>query len=149
MKCEAKPKGARAYHNPARPDKRGLSPDELPAPSVAIRCFCLECVGWNVADVRRCTGNLVHGKCCLWEHRMGGRRGLSPGKAIRKECLRCTGGSRERVRECPDSRCALWPYRFGANPRTNRRARASFEAGKARQAAVDGQNGSTGSIAEE
>lgn len=128
-----KPLTARQYHNPNRPDKRVLSPEELPPPSVAIRCHCLECVGWNIADVRRCDGNLPTGKCPLWPHRMGGSRGSgSPGKAIHRHCVICMG-STYLVRACESTRCALWPYRFGANPRTNEEARARLEAGTAPQ----------------
>jgi len=132
-----KPLSLKEYHGPDRPDKVLFSADELPAPSVAIRAHCLECLGWNDADVRRCDGELVTGKCPLWELRMGGRRGLRPGKAIRQECLLCMGASKELARECTSTRCALWPYRFGANPRTNRRARARFEAGKPRETDIE------------
>lgn len=122
------------YHPQNRPDKRDLSLDELPAPSVAIRAHCLECVGFRAADVRKCDGNLPHGKCHLWPHRVKTKRGAgSPGKAIRRECLACMGNSPQSVADCPSTRCALWPYRFGANPRTNRQARARFEAARRRQ----------------
>jgi hypothetical protein len=121
----------RTYHGPDRPDKRLLSAEELPAPSVAIRAHCLECLGWELAEVRRCKGDRVGGRCPLWPHRMGGRAGAgSPGKAIRAECLWCMGGQKDAVAECWSPRCALWPYRFGSSPRTNRRARAKFDAGK-------------------
>ena len=132
----AEPLTLTEYHGPDRPDKRRMAVGELPSPSVAIRCHCLECVGWNAAEVRRCSGETQIGKCSLWDHRLGGKRGLKPGKAIRQECVTCMGGSRDEVRGCPDSRCALWPFRFGANPRTNQRARARFGAGKPRQEAM-------------
>jgi len=118
------------YHHPGRPDKRLIPIEQLPPPSVAIRCHCLECVGWNNADVRRCDGNLPTGKCPLWRHRLGNKRGSgSPCRAIHRECVICIGGSRF-VGGCKSTRCALYPYRFGGNPRTNQRARSSFDAGK-------------------
>lgn len=40
---------------------------------LAIRAFCLECVGWNAAEVRRCTGRA----CPLFAYRMGGHPGAS------------------------------------------------------------------------
>lgn len=145
-----KPLSLKQYHGPDRPDKRLLEAGELPAPSVAIRAHCLECLDWNCADVRRCDGKLALGKCPLWEHRMGGKRGLSPSKAIREECLQCMGGSSKYVRECESTRCALWPYRLGASPRTNKKARARFAAAKPREAAVEGKNSpSDGAIEED
>lgn len=39
-------------------------------------------------------------------------------KAIRAKCLDCSENSTE-VRECPALQCPLWPYRFGANPKSS------------------------------
>ena len=44
-------------------------------PSKAIRAHCLECCGWNAAEVARCTAT----ECHLWPYRMGG------GKRAEKE----------------------------------------------------------------
>ena len=41
---------------------------------------------------------------------------LTPLKAIRAKCLDCSGGQPSEVRECPDTECSLYPYRFGKNP---------------------------------
>jgi hypothetical protein len=38
---------------------------------LAIRAFCLECVAWNSAEVRRCTGTA----CPLFAYRLGGHPG--------------------------------------------------------------------------
>ena len=38
---------------------------------LAIRAFCLECVAWNAAEVRRCTGKA----CPLFDYRLGGHPG--------------------------------------------------------------------------
>ena len=35
--------------------KRRREPDEFPTATVAIRNFCLECVGYNHAEVTKCT----------------------------------------------------------------------------------------------
>jgi hypothetical protein len=50
------------------------------------------------------------------------REGVSPLKAIRLKCLDCSSTSK-MVRYCPadgvhSTRCALWPFRFGARPAT-------------------------------
>jgi hypothetical protein len=42
---------------------------------------------------------------------------LTPIKAIREKCLECSCGSRQEVRFCPITRCALWPYRLGKRPK--------------------------------
>ena len=36
--------------------------------SRAVRCHCLECVGYNAAEVARCSAP----ECHLWPYRMGG-----------------------------------------------------------------------------
>ncbi len=46
---------------------------------------------------------------------------LTPLRAIRHNCLDCSGGSAHEVALCELSdSCALWPYRFGMRPGTNR-----------------------------
>jgi hypothetical protein len=37
-------------------------------------------------------------------------------QAIRHKCLDCSCYQPVEVRECPVTRCALWPYRFGTDP---------------------------------
>ena len=49
--------------------KRRRQQGEIVRPaSRAIRCFCLECMGYNAAEVARCTAT----ECHLWPYRMGG-----------------------------------------------------------------------------
>ena len=137
----------RQYHNADRPDKRHFLLDSLPAPSLAIRAHCLECVDFHAADVRRCDGNLPHGKCHLHAHRLGTKRGVgSPSKAIRRECLTCMCDSPKGVAICPSTRCALWPYRFGANPRTSREARARFKSVDPRQRSFPNVGAASGAL---
>jgi len=50
---------------------------------------------------------------------------FDPLKAIRKNCLDCSGGSAKYVTYCPcdgvhSTRCHLWPYRFGFQPKSVR-----------------------------
>jgi hypothetical protein len=45
---------------------------------------------------------------------------------IRAFCLSCMGGNAAEVRRCTSPGCALFPYRFGTNPFTDRKGRASF-----------------------
>lgn len=40
---------------------------------------------------------------------------------IRAKCLDCSAGSLLEVRRCTAVRCALWPYRMGKNPFSNRK----------------------------
>lgn len=41
-----------------------------------------------------------------------------PIKQIRKKCMDCCCGQRTEVDECELEKCPLWPYRFGAYPKT-------------------------------
>lgn len=42
---------------------------------------------------------------------------LTPLRVIREKCLDCSGGQRGEVRRCPVTKCALWLFRFGHNPK--------------------------------
>lgn len=44
----------------------------------------------------------------------------SPLQTIRQHCLDC-GGSVIEVKLCPVVKCALWPFRFGHDPRREKR----------------------------
>lgn len=48
---------------------------------------------------------------------------LTPIKAARAKCLDCMCGNRAEVRLCPSKDCALWIYRFGCTPESNRAKR--------------------------
>ena len=41
-------------------------------------------------------------------------------QAIRHKCLDCSVDQPIEVRECPVTRCALWPFRFGTDPEPSR-----------------------------
>ena len=41
---------------------------------------------------------------------------LTPIKAIRAKCLDCSGNYYKSVRECPVTKCPLFPYRMGKRP---------------------------------
>jgi hypothetical protein len=45
----------------------------------------------------------------------------SPFKVIRAKCIDCCSGQVGEVRKCVATTCALWPYRMGENPFTNRK----------------------------
>lgn len=47
--------------------KRRRRPGELVTPRTAIRNHCLECVGYDASEVRRCTAP----ECWLWPFRLG------------------------------------------------------------------------------
>jgi hypothetical protein len=53
-----------------------------------------------------------------------GRGQLSPLKVIREKCIDCSGGSLVEVRRCHLIKCALWPFRMGANPFAKPRGRS-------------------------
>ena len=42
---------------------------------------------------------------------------LTPIKSIRAYCLDCCCGSWVEVKQCPSSKCVLFPYRLGKRPR--------------------------------
>lgn len=42
---------------------------------------------------------------------------LTPMKAIRTKCLDCSNEQPSEVRRCLVTDCALYPYRFGRNPK--------------------------------
>ena len=44
----------------------------------------------------------------------------SPIKAIREKCLECCCWQQGEVKMCPSTDCALYPFRFGKNPYTQR-----------------------------
>ena len=91
------------------------------APVKAIHAFCVECVGGNPFDVKRCGGDhclnggcRADGVCWFHEYRLG--RGRPSVRTIRKTCLWCMGESSDQVRDCVANECALHPYRLGRNP---------------------------------
>ncbi len=46
---------------------------------------------------------------------------LTPLRAIRLKCVEdCCCGSSNEVRDCAPETCALWPYRFGKQPKGER-----------------------------
>ncbi|WP_319506031.1 hypothetical protein [uncultured Methanolobus sp.] len=40
-------------------------------------------------------------------------------QTIRKHCLECVCGSIKEVEQCTSENCALYPYRFGKDPKPN------------------------------
>jgi hypothetical protein len=42
-------------------------------------------------------------------------------KAVRTKCIDCCAGQVGEVRKCTATKCALWSYRMGSNPFTNRK----------------------------
>lgn len=45
---------------------------------------------------------------------------ISPIKAIKEKCIDCCCGQRKEVEVCGVPECALYPFRFGKNPFTNK-----------------------------
>jgi hypothetical protein len=88
-------------------------------PLQAVRKFCVECCGGSKPDVKTCRGDrpIMGGdypNCPLFPHR-GGRKRISV-KTIRKHCIICTNNSHDAIRECPSTKCPLYPFRMGTNP---------------------------------
>lgn len=42
---------------------------------------------------------------------------LTPIKTIRVHCIECSGGQKKEVKECPITKCPLYPYRMGKRPK--------------------------------
>jgi hypothetical protein len=55
-----------------------------------------------------------------------GHRKRNPIEVMRSFCVQCMGGNRAEVRRCTAPACALFPYRLGKNPFTDRKGRPSF-----------------------
>ena len=56
----------------------------------------------------------------------------SPIKAIREKCLECSG-SRNEVKECTVTGCALYAFRLGKNPYRTKRALSEEQRQAARE----------------
>lgn len=102
-------------------------------PVIAIRKYCLWCMGGSRKFVRECDTS----DCPLHPFRMG-KNPTGKGsrlKAIRKRCLDCVGGSYSEVRKCnsypgnPDGieECPLWLFRFGKNPRLKGKRKSNLK----------------------
>jgi len=50
--------------------------------------------------------------------------------AIREHCIDCCGGSKEEVRLCTVSDCALYPFRLGKDPKPARKGPKVVAAGE-------------------
>ena len=51
----------------------------------------------------------------------------NPIKAIRAYCVECSCGSTAEIKECPVTKCPLYPFRFGKNPYRQRREMSEEE----------------------
>jgi hypothetical protein len=82
----------------------------------AIRERCMNCVGWNTAEVRKCDFTW----CPLHPFRTGtGKQNADErSKAIRRYCLQCCNDQLAEVRLCPCTDCSLYPYRHFKIDRT-------------------------------
>ena len=47
--------------------------------------------------------------------------GAGNGRVVRAKCLDCCCYQEAEIRKCTALACALWPYRMGTNPFTNRK----------------------------
>lgn len=45
------------------------------------------------------------------------QRKLTAMSAIKEKCMECGGWSYKELKLCPATDCALWPFRFGRNPK--------------------------------
>jgi hypothetical protein len=66
-----------------------------------------------------------------------GHRKRNPIKVIRAFCLSCMGDNSAEVRRCTSPGCALFPYRMGRNPYTDRKGGAGFAVPTARSPIQD------------
>jgi hypothetical protein len=84
-------------------------------PLKAVRARCLDCRGYEMAEVRECD----FANCPFHSLSMG-RGSRSVLKPVRAYCLWCCNDQRGEVRECPSIRCPLWQYRLGRRRQTGR-----------------------------
>jgi hypothetical protein len=79
---------------------------------LAIRYYCMECVGFSPAEVSACTES----QCPLYLYRFGdvpeNRTSQDRAKAIRMHCLECTSDDKDYIAECPSPLCPTHPYRL-------------------------------------
>ena len=75
----------------------------------AIREKCLNCSGWNAAEVKRCQQT----DCHLYKFRMNGKNqnAKERDEAIKKNCLECCCGSSHEVKKCPSKDCPHYAFR--------------------------------------
>ena len=45
----------------------------------------------------------------------------NPVKAIRAFCMECSNGQPSEIKDCPVTKCPLYPFRLGKNPYRQRR----------------------------
>jgi hypothetical protein len=50
---------------------------------------------------------------------------LTPCKAIHRFCIDCMGGSQKGPRMCNNSKCPLFTYRLGMNPKRKKRGKST------------------------
>jgi len=85
---------------------------ERKTPLKAIRSRCIDCSGYELKEVRRCSLN----DCSLYHLRMGkGSRATL--KSIRAYCLWCCDNKSSEVKKCVVVSCPLWEYRVGRRPK--------------------------------
>ena len=86
------------------------------SPLLAIRKYCLWCMGDDFQEIRLCPGN----ECVFFLYRLGKKMKGAPYSslsAIKKKCHNCTGFNDIRVRKCNHQKdCSLWSFRMGHNP---------------------------------
>ena len=79
----------------------------------ACRLMCLECVGWEQAEVDRCSGQLLDGSICPLKDfkSMGSKQDAGKrNESIRRHCLACMGDA-QSVAKCSSIFCPLYPFR--------------------------------------
>jgi hypothetical protein len=62
-------------------------------------------------------------------------------RAIREKCMDCCVGQQSEVRKCTSFRCALWPFRMGKNPFSERTGNAAALAAARQRSQEDGEDG--------
>ncbi len=79
---------------------------------LAIRYYCLECVGFDYSEMANCTMP----ECPLFQYRFGTlpeeKTPIDRAKAIRNFCMECSCGDPEYIADCPAKLCPAQPYRL-------------------------------------
>ena len=79
---------------------------------LAIKYYCLECVGFFYSEMANCTMP----ECPLFPYRFGklpeAKTAKDRAKDIRAHCMECCSDDIKYIAECPSYYCPVHPFRF-------------------------------------
>lgn len=79
---------------------------------LAVKYYCLECVGYEVDEIKTCSES----DCQLYPYRLSKipkkLTSYDRSKAIRSFCKDCCSGDQDFITWCPSKLCPVYPYRL-------------------------------------